>query len=53
MSITNWAITFPHPIMIMRKNVRVMRVLMVIVTVSDHFPFVIEPPALNLLPVYI
>ena len=39
--------------MIVRKLMIVMRILMIIITISDHFSFVIKPPALNFFPVYI
>lgn len=43
----------PIPWMIMRKSICMMRILMIMITISDHFSFVIKPPALNFFPVYI
>lgn len=44
---------FPNPIMIVRKLMIMMRILMIIITISDHLPFMIKPPALYSFTVYI
>ena len=35
----------------MRENMRMMRVLMVIIAVSNYLSFIVKPPALNFFPV--
>ena len=44
---------FPNPMMIVRKLMIMMRILMIIIKISDHLPFMIKPPALYSFTVYI
>lgn len=39
--------------MIVRKHMITVRILMIVITIPDYFPFMVEPPALHSCAVYI